>query len=204
MNFALAAALVSGLCAAGWQAASPGPQTTEQVEEGRFQVRSLDLHSEAMPYRIRLLPVSSFPDLPEPVAAQLHSRGCMIPQTFEAQAPENVIHGSFRAPGSSDWAALCSVGGATTLYVFLAGQFQAPVAVRTQPDTAWLGAEPGGRMYGSAWGISVRSAANLRSTRQLHGDATFDHDGIEDAHLETSADIRYFQDDRWLSLGGPP
>jgi hypothetical protein len=199
------AALLSGLLAAGAQAASPGPPNTEQIEEGRFQqMRSLDVLGDVVHYRIRLLPVSSFPDLPEPVAAQLRGRGCMIPQTFEAQAPENVVHGSFRAAGSTDWAVLCSVSGSTTLYVFLGGQFDAPVALRSQPDTTWLGAEPGSKIYGSAWGIAVRSAANLRSTRQLHGTAIFDHDGIEDARLENSASVRYLQDGRWLALTGTP
>jgi hypothetical protein len=203
MNLAVAAALASGLIAAGWQAASPNPGAgstdTEQIERGEVQV-----HGDAISYRIRLLPVSSFPDLPAPVVMQLRSRHCMIPQTFEAQEPENVIEGAFRALGSHDWAALCSAGGSTTLYVFLAGQFDAPVAVRSQPDTAWLGSEPGSLIFGSAWGIAVRSAANLRSTRQLHGMVPFDHDGIEDARLEHSATVRYWQDGRWLALGAQP
>jgi hypothetical protein len=204
MNFTVAAALLSGLFAAGWQTVSPGPALnvpdTEKVERG-------EIHSpggDAISYRIRLLPVASFPDLPPAVAAQLRSRHCMVPQTFEAQAPENVIEGAFRAAGSSDWAVLCSIEGSTTLFVFLAGQFDTPLALRSQPDTAWLGSEPGSSVFGSAWGISVRSAANLRSSRQLHGAVFFDHDGIEDAHLEHSATIRYDDNGRWLALGGPP
>jgi hypothetical protein len=204
MNLAVAAALLSGLWAAGWwQAASPGQApgaaNTERIEEGHLQSQGGDV----VFYRIRLLPVASFPDLPGSVATQLRSRRCMIPQTFEAQAPENVIHGALRSAGSSDWAALCSVEGSTTLYVFLAGQFDAPLALRSQPDTAWLGAEPGSSLFGSAWGIGLRGAANLRASRQLHGAANFDHDGIEDAHLERSATVRYYQDGRWLALGGP-
>jgi hypothetical protein len=201
MNLPVAAALLSGLFAAGWQAASPGPPpgftNTERVEEGQIQSRSGDL----ITYRIRLLPVSSFPDLPASVAAQLRGRDCMIPQTFEAQAPENVIRGAFRSAGASDWAVLCSVEGSTTLYVFLAGQFDAPLALRSQPDTEWLGADPGSPIFGSAWGIAVRAAGNLRASRQLHGLASFDHDGIEDARLERSATVRYLQDGRWLALG---
>lgn len=198
MNLAVAAALLSGLCATGWQAASPGPADTEQIEQGRLQSQGGDVIS----YRIRLLPVASFPDLPAAVTAQLRNRRCMIPQTFEAQAPENVIQGAFRAPGSSDWAVLCSVAGTTTLYVFLAGQFDAPVALHSQPDTAWLGSDPGSNVFGSSWGISVRSAANLRASRQLHGAAVFDHDGIEDARLEHSSTVRYCQEGRWLTLTG--
>lgn len=207
MNPAVAAALLSGLLAtvlpaASGQAASPGfvagPENTEQFEQGQLQSPGGDILS----YRIRLLPVASFPNLPPAVAAQLRSRRCMIPQTFEAQAPENAIEGSFRATGSSDWAVLCSVSGTTTLYVFLAGQFDAPVALRSQPDTAWLGADPGSSTFGSGWGIAVRSASNLRASRQMHGAADFDHDGIEDAHLERSATVHYCQDGHWRALTG--
>ena len=45
-------------------------------------------------------------------------RGCLIPQTYEAHAPENVVHASLERPGSSDWAVLCSVNGTVSLLVF--------------------------------------------------------------------------------------
>ena len=208
MNFSVATALLSGLLAAGLlatgaSAASQNPPAgsvnTEQVEQGQLQSDGGD----TLAYRIRLLPVTSFPDLPSAIAAQLRSRRCLIPQSFEAQAPENVIQGAFRAKGSSDWAVLCSAAGTTTLYVFFAGQFDAPVALRSQPDTAWLGADPGSSTFGSAWGISARGAADLRASRQLHGAADFDHDGIEDARLEHAATVRYCQDGHWLALTGP-
>jgi len=202
MNPGVAMALLSGLLAAVGQSASRIPPAnftnTEQVEQGQLQVPGGDLLS----YRIRLLPVASFPDLPPAIGAQLRSRGCMIPQTFEAQAPENVVQGAFRAKGSSDWAVLCSATGTTTLYVFFAGQFDDPVALRSQPDTAWLGADPGSSSFGSAWGISARGAANLRASRQLHGAADFDHDGIEDAYLEHAATVHYCQNSHWLVLTG--
>jgi hypothetical protein len=167
------------------------------VESGRLKMP--DGHQES--YRIRLLPVASFPDLPPAVAAQLEQMGCMIPQTFEAQQPENVIQGAFRAPDSRDWAALCSVENRTTLYVFFAGRYDSPESLRSQADTLWLGAEPGSSVYASAWGIGVRNAADLRESRQWHGAAHFDHDGIEDARLERSATVRYWQAGKWLVLG---
>lgn len=211
MNFVAVAALSSGLIAAGWQTsplhpapvpavqnANSEPANTEQIERGEIQSPG----NNVVRYRIRLLPIASFPDLPAAIVEQLSRRRCMIPQSFEAEGPENVIHGSFRAAGTDDWAALCSVDGSTTLYVFLSGQFDAPVALRSQPDTAWLGAEPGASIFGSGWGIAVRSASTLRATRQMHAAAVFDHDGIEDARLERSATVRYWQDGKWLDLGG--
>jgi hypothetical protein len=167
--------------------------TAERIETGRVTVAPGDV----LEYRIRLLPLASFPALPAPVAAQLYRHGCMIPQSFEAREPENVIHGAFRGSGSDDWAVLCSVSGTTTLYVFFAGQYDAPLALRSQPDTAWLGTEPGGSIFSSAWGIALRHSTELRAYpefRRLHAD----HDGIEDARLERSSIIHYCDDGKWI------
>lgn len=194
MTRAAGAALLAGLLTvAAAQTASPG---MERVESG--QIRSADGALEN--YRIRLLPIDSFPALPRAVAVWMAGRGCMVPQTFEAQAPENAISGAFRAPGSRDWAALCSVGGETTLYVFFAGQAGAPVAVRSQPDTAWLGHEPGSSVYGSAWGISTQTASDLRASSQMHAAFAIDHDAIEDADLERSLTVRYYGAGKWQVL----
>lgn len=200
MKCAVVAVLAAGMLASGWQAAAPGAPTaaeTERLESGTLQTP--DGRQET--YRIRLLPVASFPDLPTEVATQLNRTGCMIPQTFEAQQPENVIGGAFRAPNSRDWAALCSVAGRTTLYVFFAGHYDSPEPLRSQADTLWLGAEPGSSVYGSAWGIAVRNAADMRESRQWNGSVHFDHDGIEDARLERSTTVHYWQAGKWLALG---
>lgn len=199
---AVTIALTFWLTTPGEQAATPSAQAAapstdmERSESGNLHIAGGDV----VTYRIRLLPVASFPNLPAVVAAELTQHGCMIPQSFEAQQPENVIEGAFQQAGSSDWAALCSAGGSTTLYVFFAGALDKPTALRTQPDTAWLGAEPGSPVFGSAWGIVTRSAAYLRAARPLHGEANFDHDGIEDSRLERSETIRYWQQSRWLEF----
>src|ERR1700739_1792713 len=77
---------------------------SEQVETGRVHLPS----GPEVVYRIRLLPLASFPALAATVAEQLEQRRCMIPQTYEARAPENVVHASLERKGSSDWAVLCS------------------------------------------------------------------------------------------------
>ena len=90
----------------------------------------MNLNGKRVPFHIRRLPVSSFPDLPELIATELTSRGCVIPQTYEAKRPENVVHASFERPGSSDWAVLCSVRGQVTLLVFFgSGSATTPIAV---------------------------------------------------------------------------
>jgi len=167
---------------------SPPPQT-EQTETGPAHLPG----RLYVAYRIRLLPVSSYPQLPAPVSQQLVQKGCMIPQTYEAREPENVIHGSFEKKGSDDWAALCSVNRVTTLYVFFQSDLDHPIPLRHQPDTEWLGVE-WSLDYGSAWGIATRPA------RLLQPKDSADHDGIEDAFVEHSSTIHYFQNGRWTAL----
>jgi len=111
-----------------------------------------------------------------------------------------VIHGAFHAAGVTDWAALCSVRGTTTLYVFLAGAFDQPMALRSQADTTWLGADPGESVLGSAWGIAVRTARQLRSDPEFRQSLSIDHDAIDDAWLEHSLTVHYDQDGKWLEV----
>ncbi len=191
------AALFFGLLQNAPPPLQPNPTgNTERIEAGHLTAPGGDV----LDYRIRLLPLASFPELPAPVVAQLSQRACLIPQTFEAQAPENVIRGAFRTSGSDDWAALCSAAGVTTLYVFFGGQYDAPIALRAQPDTVWLGTEPGNSVFSSAWGISLRRATELRSSPQFRRLAHPDHDGIEDARLERSSTIHYYEGGKWIVL----
>ena len=165
------------------------PPSTEQLETGFTTIHG----HPSVPYKIRLLPVSSFPQLPQEIVLQLDHIGCMIPQTYEAHEPENVIHGSFEKSGSSDWAALCSVKGVTTLYVFFQSDPANPIPLRHQPDSEWLGAE-WSLDYGSAWGISTMHADAMPRVDQA------DHDGIEDAFVEQSATIHYFKNGHWTAI----
>ena len=203
MSRAVAAGVLAGLlttAAAALQNATLPPSNAEQVESGQIRTPAGAIEQ----YRIRLLPLSSFPALPPAIVAQLRNRRCMIPQSFEAQAPENIVSGAFRAPGSNDWAALCSSAGVTTLYVFFAGQWDAPIDLRSQPDTAWLGAEPGSDIFGSAWGIATRALSELQSSPLAAPGVSFDHDAIEDADLERSTTVRYYDSGRWIVLHPRP
>jgi hypothetical protein len=177
------------------------PSQMEQVETGTVPpsiTRPDTTLRELQPirmkqYRIRLLPVSSFPQLPAPVVQQLDQRDCMIPQTYEAHQPENVIHGSFEKKGSDDWAVLCSVNHITTLYVFFQSDPGNALPLRHQPDTEWLGVE-WSLDYGSAWGIATRPA------HLMNPKSNADHDGIEDAFVEHSSTVHYFQNGQWTTL----
>src|SRR5271170_2762466 len=54
---------------------------------------------------------SAFKDLPAEVREELERRKCLVPQTYEARQPENVISGKFRDGDDRDWAVLCSREG---------------------------------------------------------------------------------------------
>ncbi len=73
-----------------------------------------------LPTSSAIFPSARFPICRPPFRQQLTHRGCLIPQTYEAHQPENVVHASLERPGSSDWAVLCSANGTVSLLVFFA------------------------------------------------------------------------------------
>jgi hypothetical protein len=173
---------------------APAPDNSvERLETGHSRVSG----GSEVAFRIRLLPVASFPSLPPSVAVQLRQKNCMVPQSFEARQPENVIRGAFERKGSDDWAALCSTHGETTLYLFFQSHPGDAMALRHQADAEWLGAEFAGH-YGSAWGISIRLPSQIHSPK-LHGGMA-DHSGIEDSYLEHSSTVHYFHEGEWVTL----
>lgn len=187
-QFLSAARCVLAIAATAQVNATPPPQT-EQIETGFTAIHG----HPYVPYQIRLLPIFSFPLLPRVVALQLNRMGCMIPQTYEAREPENVIRGSFEKKGSSDWAVLCSVDHVSTLYVLFQSDPEHPIPLRHQQDSEWLGTE-WSLDYGSAWGIARRPPRLMRPSDNA------DHDGIEDAFIEQSSTVHYFSDGRWTTL----
>jgi hypothetical protein len=197
-RFAFASCLLTAVAATA-QVTGASPPQTEQVETGTVMVNQIPtgafegvVHGFQRRYRIRLLPVSSFPQLPAPVAQQLVQKGCLIPQTYEAHEPENAIHGSFEKKGSNDWAALCSINRVTTLYVFFQSALDHPISLRHQPDNEWLGVE-WSLDYGSAWGIA------RRPPHLIQPKGTADHDGIDDAFVEKSTTVHYFENGHWTT-----
>jgi hypothetical protein len=171
------------------------PDLSEHIEAGRARLSS----GAEVVYRIRLLPPASFPSLPATIASQLQQKNCLVPQTYEARRPENVIHGAFEEQGSDDWAVLCSINGATTLYVFFKSKPAEPIVLRHQRDAEWLGSEVIGE-YGSAWGISTLKPSQIRAAKLGRGMGVIDHDGIEDAFVERSSSIHYFRNGEWATL----
>ena len=101
------------LCVGALLPAQPAKPLSPQLNESGQIV----VDGRSTPYLIRHLPVSSFPDLPPQLAALLNRRGCLIPQTYQAYGPENVIRASLERAGSSDWAVLCSAQGLSLIHI---------------------------------------------------------------------------------------
>jgi hypothetical protein len=168
-------------------------EDTEQVLHG---------HTGGQSFAFRMLPPASFPSLPAPVLADLEKRHCMVPQTYEARGPENVIHGSFRQKGSSDWAILCSQNGTSTVLIYWNGSAAKPAAIAAQTDTDTADPYDATNMLGYARGIDASSPSNIDETLVNRPYGPFDHDGIKDAHVEKSSVIHYFKNGTWMTLQG--
>jgi hypothetical protein len=186
--------------------AHPDPaQTVRQVppqlnESGRTVVAG-----QSTPYRIRRLPVSSFPDLPEGVADLLNQRGCLIPQTYQAHRPENVIHASLERPGSSDWAALCSVQGTVSLLVSFASAPSQLLVLASEPEMQRLQPHDLTGVLGFNWGIDPASPRHIHEDQigMEHRPPLLDHDALADSVLDHRTVYHFYMRNAWTVLDVP-
>lgn len=162
-----------------------------------------------MPFLIRHLPVSSFPQLPESVAGALNQRGCLIPQTYEAHGPENVVHASLERAGSSDWAVLCSVAGKVSLLVFFdGGRLQdaaPPVVLASAEEVDRLQAQPGSGVLGFNWGIDRATPEQVHEAQSglENRPALLDRDALADSVIEGRTVYRFYAKNGWKTLEMP-
>ena len=159
----------------------------------------------SVPYLIRHLPVSSFPELPATIQEQLNRRGCLIPQTYEARHPENVIHGSFEKPGSSDWAALCSEKGNVSLLVFFASAADKPSALDSSQETEHLQAHDPSGVLGFSWGIDSATPEQVREAQigMEPRPQMLDHDSVAASVVEHRAVYHYYAKNAWKLVDMP-
>jgi len=168
-------------------------QNGEQIARGHIGDKS---------YAFRMLPPSTYTELPAPILQDIEKRRCMVPQTYEARTPENVIHGAFRQKGSHDWALLCSVNGTSTLLVYWDGSAANPAEIAAQADTDTADPHNETNLLGYARGIDPASPDSIRQIIVNRQYGPFDHDGIKDAHIEKSSVIHYFKNGTWMTLSG--
>jgi hypothetical protein len=176
------------------------PQTAQLNESGRVVV-----DGRSIPYLIRHLPISSFPDLPAPVADLLNLRGCLIPQTYEAHRPENVVHASLERAGSSDWAVLCSAAGTVSLLVFFGGNSTQPFLLASAPETERLQVHPSSGVLGFNWGIDPASPQQIHDAQigMAPRPAKLDHDALAESVIDHKTIYHFCAKNVWTVLEMP-
>lgn len=166
----------------------------------------VSVSGQSTPYLIRHLPVSSFPQLPDAVQDELSRRGCLIPQTFEAHQPENVVHGSFERAGSSDWAALCSTDGKVTLLVFFGSRAgQEPFELASGPETERLQAHPPDPGLGFNCEISAATPEQVHEAQAAlqPRPPRVNHDALADSTVDHRTVYHFYANGAWTLLDMP-
>jgi hypothetical protein len=160
------------------------------------------IDGRSAPYLIRHLPVNAFPQLPSAVQAQLVRRGCLIPQTYEAHQPENVVHASLDRHGSSDWAVLCSVNGTVSLLVFMSGGNDEPIVLAKAPETSRLQPHGPPNRLGFNWAIDAASPETVHEAQlnMRHPAPRPDHDALADSVIEGRTVYRFYSHGAWTTL----
>ncbi len=195
--------LIGVTAAAAAMVAAGGVRAHAQSASESVASGSLRVDGVARRYQFRRLPISSFPEIPSQIAAVLTERGCMIPQTWQAHRPENVIHGSFEHAGTEDWAMLCSVRGTTSLLVFLA---DAPVAspaklAEWQETTRLQPHDPSG-VLGFNWGIDAATPRQFRDAfaSESSPPTVPDHDAVADSVIDTRTIYHLWMQGQWKTF----
>jgi hypothetical protein len=186
----------------GGQNALPRPEDSSAHLTASGQIL---VGGHMIPYLIRHLPVGSFPDLPNGIKNQLDRRGCLIPQTYEAHRPENVIHASLAGPGSSDWAILCSSQGTVSLLVFFTGNAGQPFTIATAPETERLQTHDPSGVLGFNWGIDPASPEQVREAQagMEHRSPPLDHDALADTLVDHHTVYHLYLKGAWVVLQTP-
>jgi hypothetical protein len=167
---------------------------------------SVTINGKSTPYLIRRLPITTFPELPLAVTAELTRRNCMIPQSYQAHRPENVIHGSFESPTSNDWAVLCSSAAHVSLLVFFQSAAAAsPIVLDETDEKSCLQPHDLSGVLGFDWGIDAATPAIVHQAQAAldHRPAQPTHDSIALSWLEHKTDYWFYSDGHWISLEMP-
>jgi hypothetical protein len=160
------------------------------------------MDGRSTPYLVHHLPVNAFPQLPSAVQSALTRRGCLIPQTYEAHQPENVVHASLERPGSSDWAVLCSVNGTVSLLAFLASDLGEPTVVASAPETSRLQSHGSNPALGFNWAIDPASPQQVHEAQlnMRHPPPRPDHDALADSIIDGRTIFRFYSHNTWTTL----
>ncbi len=163
---------------------------------------SVTVDGRLTPYLVRHLPVSSFPDLPPAVQEQLDHRGCLIPQSYEARQPENVVHASLERSGSSDWSVLCSAHGTVSLLVFFGSGSIQPFTLASSPETERLQTHGSSGVLGFNWAIDPASPQDVHEAQlgMRHPPPHLDHDALADSVIDRRTDYHFYLSNSWTLI----
>ncbi|HEV2136686.1 MAG TPA: hypothetical protein VGR47_20875 [Terracidiphilus sp.] len=188
------------LCLSALVAAQTSPALVQLNETGHILVAG-----RSRPYIIRHLPVASFPQIPMVVQGILSDRGCLIPQTYEAHRPENVVQGSFERAGTSDWAVLCSHHGTVSLLVFFGSDPEHPFTLASAPETERLQVHDVTGVLGFNWGIDPASPEQVREAQagMYPRPPKLSHFAVSDSVIEHSTLYHYYSNGAWTLLPTP-
>ena len=159
----------------------------------------ITIDGRTTPYLIRRLPINAFPDLPPAVQDVLTRRGCLIPQTYEAHGPENVVHASLERRGSSDWAVLCSTNGTVSLLVFFASSPGEPMTLASALETERLHAHLASNRLGFDWAIDPASPERVHEAQlgMRQPPPRLDHDALADSIIDHATIYHLFSKGTW-------
>jgi hypothetical protein len=181
--------------------AQPPPQNSAPLNDsGQIVVAG-----RSASYLIRHLPVSSFPGLPSELIGLLNRHDCLIPQTYEAHHPENVVHASLERAGSSDWAVLCSSRGTVSLLVYFSSAPSELLVLAAAPETERLQAHDSTGILGFNWGIDPASPQQIRQAQigMEPRPALVDHDALADSIVDRRTVYHFYSKNAWTMLEMP-
>ena len=156
-------------------------------------------------YVIRRLPVNSFPDLPPAFAAELNRRGCMIPQSYGAHGPENVVHARLERAGADDWAVLCSAEGTVRLLVSFSSDPGKVAELAAAPETERLQVHDLTGVLGFDWAIQIATPSRIHDAQagMEHRPPMVDHDAIAEGVIDRRTVYHFFNQSAWTTLDVP-
>ncbi len=129
----------------------------------------------------------------------------MIPQTYEAHRPENVIRASLQRAGSSDWAVLCAAKGTVSLLVFFGASPSEPMELASAKETDRLQARGAGDTLGFDWGIDRASPEQVREAQSgmEPRPPPLSHDALADSIIEQQTVYHFYAKNAWTVVDMP-
>jgi hypothetical protein len=134
---------------------------------------------------------AKFPGLPKDIVQKLTERNCKIPQSPEIQEPHNVVKGEFAKPGQTDWAALCSKDGKSSVLIFWGGSAPCPAELRApELDQGYLQGMGEGKIAYSR----IIAALKPGKKQKLYG--------LDDGFSGKGSTTYVCRKGKWIDIGG--